>query len=46
VDDLRCYVDRELILPGSKGFRDDIIQRILHEAQDNFLVSLISGTML
>ncbi|KAI4910198.1 hypothetical protein J4E90_007630 [Alternaria incomplexa] len=37
VDDLRCYVDRELILPGSKGFRDDIIQRILHEAQDNFL---------
>ncbi|KAI4694124.1 uncharacterized protein J4E84_002705 [Alternaria hordeiaustralica] len=37
VDDLRCYVDRELILPGSKSFRDDIIQRILHEAQDNFL---------
>ncbi|KAI4926816.1 uncharacterized protein J4E92_005976 [Alternaria infectoria] len=37
VDDLRCYIDRELILHGSKGFRDDIIQRILHEAQDNFL---------
>ncbi|KAI4948558.1 hypothetical protein J4E91_005983 [Alternaria rosae] len=39
LDDLRCYVARELILSGSKNFRDDIIQRILNEAQDNFLIN-------
>jgi hypothetical protein len=46
LEDLRCYVDRELIVAGNKEFRDGVVHRILNEAQNNFLVSLVSGSML
>ena len=39
LEDLRCYVSRELNLSGTAEFRERISERILNGAQNNFLVS-------
>ncbi|KAF1836460.1 NACHT and WD domain protein [Decorospora gaudefroyi] len=37
LEDLRCYIGRELTLPGTTDFKESIVQRILEGAQNNFL---------
>lgn len=46
VDDLRCYIRRELDLSRTNDIKDSIVERILRGAQENFLVSSIGRLRL
>ncbi|KAH9904668.1 NACHT and WD domain protein [Xylariomycetidae sp. FL2044] len=37
VQDLRCYIHRELNMGGTSDFRESVIQRLMAGAQNNFL---------
>ncbi|KAI5918945.1 NACHT and WD domain protein [Camillea tinctor] len=36
-DDLKCYIEQELIMPGSVEFKAHVIQRVIEGAEGNFL---------
>lgn len=36
-DDLRSYIDQELTSPGNQAFRQNLIDRVMEGAQNNFL---------
>lgn len=38
-EDIRCYIDEELVMPGSVEFKENIAHRLVDGAQNNFLVS-------
>jgi len=40
VKDLRSYIEHELQLSGDAGFKDEIVRKVLENAQSNFLVSI------
>ena len=40
LEDLRCYIRQELSMSGTAEFKENIVQRIVGGAQNNFLVSI------
>jgi hypothetical protein len=40
LEDLRRYIHQELSMRGTAEFKENIVQRIVHGAQNNFLVSI------
>jgi hypothetical protein len=40
LEDLRCHIRQELSMSGTAEFKESIVQRIVEEAQNNFLVSV------
>lgn len=39
LEDLRCYIRQELSMSGNPEFKENIVERIVEGAQNNFLVS-------
>ena len=41
LEDLHCYIHQELSMYGTAEFNEEIVQRIVRGAQNNFLVSIV-----
>lgn len=46
LEDLRCYIHGKLSMYGTAGFKESVVQRIVREAQNNFLVSIVKFCVL
>ena len=46
VEDLRSYIRQELSMSGTAEFKENIVERIVEGAQNNFLVSLAKFRVL
>lgn len=42
-DDQRCYIQQELDMPGTPGFWEDVVGRVVEGSQSNFLVGIALG---